>query len=247
VTRDVRELASAWTTFQQHEFAPPSADLARSVERYWIVSWAYDEPYRQLIVPYPNVHLTFQDGGATVHGVSTRHQVKVLSGSGGVFGVAFRPGTFRPFLRASVSTIRNRSVDARTVFRSPLPDPLDVPAVEGYLRAQLPDRDAEAEEAAAMVEKILATPEVTTVESLAADLRLSVRRLQRLFAQHVGVPPKWVIRRYRLHEVTQRLAAGAQIDWAALAADLGYADQPHFVRDFTKMFGESPTRYAERY
>ncbi|MGI8574440.1 MAG: DUF6597 domain-containing transcriptional factor, partial [Egibacteraceae bacterium] len=30
-------------------------------------------------------------------------------------------------------------------------------------------------------------------------------------------------------------------------AELGYADQAHFVRDFTKMFGESPTRYAERY
>jgi AraC-like DNA-binding protein len=56
-----------------------------------------------------------------------------------------------------------------------------------------------------------------------------------------------VIRRYRLREVTERMAAGADIDWAALAADLGYTDQAHFVRDFRSMFGESPTHYAQRY
>jgi AraC-like DNA-binding protein len=85
------------------------------------------------------------------------------------------------------------------------------------------------------------------VETLAADLGLSVRGLQRLFAEHVGIGPKWVIRRYRLHEVTERMATGADIDWAALAADLGYTDQAHFIRDFRNMFGEPPTHYAQRY
>ena len=37
------------------------------------------------------------------------------------------------------------------------------------------------------------------------------------------------------------------IDWAGLAAELGYADQAHFVRDFKDMFGESPAWYGERY
>jgi AraC-like DNA-binding protein len=41
--------------------------------------------------------------------------------------------------------------------------------------------------------------------------------------------------------------SGASIDWAGLAADLGYADQAHFTRDFTAMFGETPTQYAARY
>ena len=50
-----------------------------------------------------------------------------------------------------------------------------------------------------------------------------------------------------LHEVTERLAAGAVVDWAALAHELGDADQAHFARDFRMIFGESPTWYAERY
>lgn len=95
--------------------------------------------------------------------------------------------------------------------------------------------------------RIIAEPGITRVDMLAAESDTSVRGLQRLFAEHVGVGPKWVIRRYRLHEVTQRMAARAAIDWAALAADLGYADQAHLIRDFSAMFGESPTRYAARY
>lgn len=250
--RDPRGLGSAWTRFQRHAFPSPSPDLARYVEYYWVVSWSYCEPYRQLIVPYPNVHLTFRDGRATVNGVSSGHQIKVLEGTNGVFGVAFRPGCFRPFLRAPVSTITDRSVDASEVFGPDLPDrvepdPTEVGTVERFLRAHPAEPDPRAEEAADIVSEIAANPEITRVDVLARALDTSVRQLQRLFAEYVGIGPKWVIRRYRLHEVTERLAKGAEIEWAPLAAELGYADQAHFVRDFTEMFGESPTWYAERY
>ena len=55
--------------------------------------------------------------------------------------------------------------------------------------------------------------------------------------------PKWLLRRLRLQEVTGTLAAapGAPVDWAGLAADLGYVDQAHLSRDFTAMVGEPPT------
>jgi AraC-like DNA-binding protein len=245
--RDPRELGSAWTKFQRHAFPSPSPDLAGFVERYWVVSWSYTEPYRQKIVPYPNVHLTFQNGGATVHGVSSGYQIKVLEGDNGVFGVAFHPGCFRPFLRAPVSTITDRSIDAAEVFSQPLPDPVDVATVEAFLRAKLPEPDQKAAQAADIVATIAGKPDITRVDHLASLYDTSVRQLQRLFAEYVGIGPKWVIRRYRLHEVTERLAGGVEIDWAELAAELGYADQAHFVRDFKEMFGESPTWYAERY
>lgn len=248
MVRDARELGGAWTRFQRHAFPPPSPDLAGYVEYYWVVSWDYDQPYRQLIVPYPNVHLTFHDDGvATVNGVCSGHQTRVLAGRGGVVGVAFRPGCFRPFLGAPVSTITDRSVDAREVFGPDLPDQPEVATVERFLRAHRPEPDPRAGEAAEIVTRIVTKPELTRVDALAGDAGTSVRQLQRLFAEYVGIGPKWVIRRYRLHEVTERLAKGAEIDWAALAADLGYADQAHFARDFKAMFGESPTWYAERY
>ncbi|GAA1342324.1 DUF6597 domain-containing transcriptional factor [Saccharothrix algeriensis] len=240
--RDERELD--WRKHQRHRFLEPSADLAPHVARYWVVHWSYDRPYRQLVVPYPNVHLVFRDGRATVSGVSSRHVSRELAGEGWVFGVAFRPGRFRGFLGAPVRTITDRTVPS--MFPDPA-GPVDVASVEEVLRARLPEPDPAAELAAGIVAAVVARPGITRVSELAEGTGRSPRQLQRLFAEHVGVGPKWVIRRYRLHEVTQRMAAGARIDWAALAADLGYADQAHFVRDFTAMFGETPTGYAARY
>jgi AraC-like DNA-binding protein len=247
MARDVRELAGAWTRYQRHDTADPSPQLAPYVERYWMVSWDYAEPYRQLIVPYPRVHLTFRDGGALVQGVSSRRMIRVLTGVDGMFAVAFRPGCFRPFLGTPVSTITDRAVDAGEIFPGELPDPLDVPAVERYLLSRRPEPDGRAESVAQIVATIAANPGIDRVDALADDLGMTVRGLQRLFAEYVGIGPKWVIRRYRLHEVTERLRRGEPVDWAALSADLGYADQAHFARDFKKMFGESPTRYAQRY
>src|SRR6266699_434040 len=73
---------------------------------------------------------------------------------------------------------------------------------------------------------------------------MTARTLQRLFADYVGVSPKWVMRRARLHEAAERADSGEPVDWAELAADLGYADQAHLTRDFTVTIGVPPTRYA---
>jgi AraC-like DNA-binding protein len=247
VTRDARELGGAWATFQRHAYPAPPPALAGYVDHFWVVTWHYETPYAQKVVPYPNVHLTFGTGGAVVTGVGSRHQIKTLSGDGGVFGVAFRPGCFRPFLGRSVSTITDRVIPAADVFAGEPPVIADVTTVERFLVAHLPEPDPRADEAADIVAGIAAKPELTRVDSLARDVGTTVRQLQRLFAEYVGVGPKWTIRRYRLHEVTERLAKGSPVDWAALAAELGYADQPHLARDFKQIFGEPPTHYAERY
>lgn len=76
------------------------------------------------------------------------------------------------------------------------------------------------------------------------DCVIPVRRLQRLFAEYAGVSPKWVMRRARLHEAAERAGRGAHVDWAALSADLGYADQAHLTWDFTATIGVPPARYA---
>jgi AraC-like DNA-binding protein len=75
---------------------------------------------------------------------------------------------------------------------------------------------------------------------------MSVRSLQQLFSEYVGVSPKWVIRRFRLHEAADRLANGEALDLAALALSLGYFDQSHFSSDFRKLVGQSPARYREQ-
>lgn len=159
----------------RHTFHDPSPALAPWVERYWEARWDYAEPYRQKIVPYPNVHLSFGGGRADVNGVSSGYRMKVLEGRDHVFGVGFRPGCFRPFLGAFVSTITDRVVPATEVFGPDLPTILDVPSVEAFLLKHLRDDDPRVRQAVAAVELIAENRAVTTVGRLTGELGLSMR------------------------------------------------------------------------
>jgi AraC-like DNA-binding protein len=89
------------------------------------------------------------------------------------------------------------------------------------------------------------------VEQLAAAAGVSVRTLQRLFDVHVGTSPSFVMRRWRIIDAVEEARSAVEHDrewrgWAAVAADLGYADQAHLTRDFREHLGVSPTEYLAR-
>jgi AraC-like DNA-binding protein len=88
----------------------------------------------------------------------------------------------------------------------------------------------------------LAPPGARVVD-IASARGISVRTVQRLFSEYVGVGPKWVLQRYRLHEALAQLHAGPDTDWAQFALGLGYYDQAHFVRDFRALVGRTPAQY----
>ncbi|GAA4848003.1 helix-turn-helix domain-containing protein [Luteimicrobium xylanilyticum] len=85
-----------------------------------------------------------------------------------------------------------------------------------------------------------------TVDVLARHLAVSVRGLQRAFERIVGVGPKWVLQRQRVHRAAELLAVDPAQDLAALAEDVGYYDQAHFTRDFVTATGTTPGAYARR-
>ncbi|MEJ2869610.1 helix-turn-helix domain-containing protein [Actinomycetospora sp. OC33-EN08] len=242
--RDEREIGGAWRRHQRHERREPPEHLAPWVDHLWAVTWDYAAPYAQKVPPSASVHLTARDGAAPRwHGVTTRYVTRELVGRGRVVGAAVRPGMARDVLGDPVVRLTD---DER-----PADGPAgidDVDTLAAWLGARLPDApSAGSLEAAAAVALVRDDPGLLRVEDLAARTGSHPRRLQRLFAEHVGVGPKWVIRRFRLGEVTARMTSGRPIAWAGLAADLGYADQAHLVRDVTALLGESPTTYAARY
>ncbi|MGW6541591.1 AraC family transcriptional regulator [Streptomyces massasporeus] len=245
--------------FRRHEPAEP---LRRYVEWYWLIDWDLPAPYASHIVPHPCVNLTFQwdeaEGPpyAEVTGVALGLYTRKLTGRGRVCGVKFRPGGFRPYTpEVPASRWTGRALPAREVFPqitgdtartvvTAADDRAKAAALDTFLLSLPHTPDPQADLAIDLVGHIRADRTVRRVGDLARAEGLSVRALQRLFATCVGVSPKWVILRYRIHEALEQAGTRDDIDWAALAADLGYADQAHLVRDFTATVGVPPTAYA---
>jgi AraC-like DNA-binding protein len=84
------------------------------------------------------------------------------------------------------------------------------------------------------------------VEDLSSACGLTVRQLQRLFRKQVGWSPKWVIQRYRLHEILEQVSSGRSIDWLGLAERMGYFYRAHFICDFKQLIGETPAEYTRK-
>jgi len=113
------------------------------------------------------------------------------------------------------------------------------------LCSRLPQADARVHQINALVAEIATNTDLTTVAQLSLRSGCSERQLQRLFAHYVGISPKSVIARYRLHEALALLQSGNAPSGSELALKLGYFDQAHFIRDFTRMVGQAPTHYVQ--
>ena len=260
--RDVRGFAPP-----VHRLAP-SPDLADLVRRHWLPVWSLPpgEVTVQRVLQYPVCLLVVAPDEAALvgptHGLSTRE----LSGSGWTVGVMLQPAAGLLLTGRPVSDLTDGQVDLATVpgldgatlahdVRRLLGDPADgraadpdlrhraVLLVEAALRAALPV-DEEGLLVNAVVEQVEGDPDVRRVGQLCAKFGLSERSLQRLTARRVGLSPKWLIQRRRLHEAADRLRAADPPGLALIAADLGYSDQAHFTRDFRSVTGLTPGAYA---
>jgi AraC-like DNA-binding protein len=81
-----------------------------------------------------------------------------------------------------------------------------------------------------------------SVASLAAELGVSERQLRRRFLHAVGYGPKLLERVLRLRRFIQAAACLRANSLAALAADAGYADQPHLTRECRDLTALTPAQ-----
>jgi AraC-like DNA-binding protein len=238
---------------------PPAPELAELVEHCWTVRWDVRgrEPYTQHTLSNASVHLCVERGRCRVQGVVTGRFTRLLEGSGRVFGVKFRPAGFRPFLGSAVSAVTDRTLPVAAAFGPEgdalverllgMDDAARMAEMAGaFLRERLPPPDPVAVQVNRTVALIVTDGSIIRVDQVAERMGVGRRTLQRLFHEYVGVSPKWVIQRYRLHEAAERLADGGDVSLAALALQLGYFDQAHFARDFRAVVGQSPVEYARR-
>jgi AraC-like DNA-binding protein len=242
----------------RHVRRRPASDLTNWIAHYWMIRWDLRgcEPHLAETPPQPNIHAVFQDGGSVVRGVHTGKFSRWLTGRSQVFGIKFRPGGIRPFLKGPASSLANRNIPVRRIFGKDV-DALEailmssareaekVAAANAFFRARRPEPDKTITLASQLVGQILKNADIKTVNDLVSQSGISKRTIQRIFNDYVGVSPKWVIRHLRLHEAIERINCGERQEWARLAVELGYFDQAHLINDFKSIVGYSPVEYRK--
>jgi len=87
---------------------------------------------------------------------------------------------------------------------------------------------------------------LVSVATLAEGLDCSRKHLAARFADEVGLTPKAIARIHRFQHAMSLIAASENVDWSALAADAGYYDQAHLIREFRVLAGSAPGDFLRR-
>lgn len=240
---------SAWAPGYR-EFAPP-AHLAAAVHCLWIsvMPPAPADSRLEMVLPDACTDLIWQAGaGVFVAGPDTRPAPFGRQPGAVLAGVRFRPGAGGAALGMPLSELLDQRVDAG-----------DLPAVPaGRLPADLPPPEAMRRLARIAAELAAQRPGDGVVLAAAAlldrpgaragqvarTLEISGRQLRRRCLDGAGHGPAMLARVLRFRRFLSRVDAGDAADLAGLAADAGYADQPHLTRDSTQLAGMAPAALA---
>jgi AraC-like DNA-binding protein len=191
---------------------------------------------------------------AFLTGSHTASYVSEMAADEPAMAVHFRPGGAFPFLGVPLSDLENAHVGLDQIWgragielHERLIDTPTMAARFSILENFLLSRPWSSARRHPCVAAVLAAIEDNPSIRM-ADIRdlvgMSTKRLIALFRAEVGLSPKAYARIRRFQAALRLLGTGTA--GARVAAEVGYFDQAHFVREFRSFTGMTPTQYAEQ-
>ncbi|ORW50454.1 AraC family transcriptional regulator [Mycobacterium paraense] len=251
----------------------PAPPLAEYVEFFG--HWRHRGPnYRSRALPRGAVTIVFDVGRrqqldfytadgrtrlpvppAVVAGPHRASYITDIAADEPAMAIHFRPGGAFPFLGVPLGDVEDQAVGleeiwgrgGREVHERLIAAP-SVAARFGILEEFLLSRARFAVRRDPRVAAALAAIEADPSVRMAEVRRLtgwSTKRMIAQFRAEVGLAPKTYARVRRLQAALRRLGEGTA-GGARLAADAGYFDQAHFVRDFRSFTAMTPTQYGRQ-
>jgi AraC-like DNA-binding protein len=249
---------------------PPSAALEAFVDAIWVVSNKGAMPSWQCIVPSGAMELVIHLQGRKLSFIHEgRHQqigAPLLAGAysssflldsaelDDVLGVRFRPGCARAFFPLPAGQLHNRDVALGDLYPREADRLLDqlvcargaerkVSVMERFLLG----RKASGKELHPAVQYAVRAFQgpARAIAEVRGETGLSHTRFIDVFREHVGLTPKVFCRVQRFRTAVQKLEKRQPVQWAELAADCGYFDQAHLIRDFQAFSGMTPLKFVQ--
>lgn len=173
-------------------------------------------------------------------------------------GVFLRPARAAPFLRVAISELTDRTVAIDDVWGTAgsrlqselceLDESGRIQRLESALRMRLAQHrpTAAALDVEGLAGYVLRRQGRVTVDVMSRDAGVSRQYLTRQFRERIGVGPKLYSSLARFQSGLAYAGSQARVDWARVAADLGYADQSHMIAEFRRFSGLTPQMLASR-
>jgi AraC-like DNA-binding protein len=230
------------------------------------------EPDREHVLPTGHMHLVFRltdqplrlfDGAedttgrdlgrAVVGGARSTYYTRSISEPSCSAGVQLLPGAAEILFGAPADRLAERHTPLQDLWgrsaelaRERL---LEAESLEGrmellisLLAARLPAVHGLHPAVASALEQFWITDDVRQVVKASG---YSHRQFIAVFRRAVGLTPKLYCRVLRFQKVLRRVAVNPHADWADLAIEAGYSDQPHFSREFREFAGVTPEQYRK--
>jgi len=186
-------------------------------------------------------------------GQMTRPMLISPNGSVELIGIRFHPGGTLPFLRIDMHELTNQVVELAALSRglerslvSRMEQARSLPslalkiAMLEKLLGELLRASKQESRLGKLVGQIFSRGGQVTVDELAQGSGVSSRQLERRFLSEVGIGPKLLCRILRFQQVFRAVERNDS-GWASVAADCGYYDQAHLIRDFQQFARQTPT------
>jgi AraC-like DNA-binding protein len=94
--------------------------------------------------------------------------------------------------------------------------------------------------------RLIASGGTASIGPIAVEAGWSHKHLITKFKEQIGLTPKTAARLIRFQRLLGRLEHSPPPRWTQLAADCGYADQAHLIREFREFTGTTPTEFLNQ-
>jgi AraC-like DNA-binding protein len=254
VTLDQAGSAANWTRLHR-----PPVHLQGMVEFAWTQQVPKGAALGWRIVADTSPHLLVHrcsDGNVRVRvvGARTRWVDVPMGAREWTAGVRLQPGTLGRMAGAPAVELSDRGEDAAAVFGAAgdrLVARMDAAGSAHEALALLFDftvgyatRPADAR--IVRLAGALRSRKAGRVRDIAASTGFAERTLRQSCMNEFGLSPVRFMRIERLHRTLELRVRDPALDWGTIAVRAGHADQPHMIREFRALLGESPTCFMER-
>jgi AraC-like DNA-binding protein len=218
----------------------PGPALDRAVECCWLLETG--PALEHAVRPDGCLDIVYsRETGLRAVGAMTIEQRFAMPAGSRTIGVRFRPGMARPFLRIPPAELTEKIVSLEDLWGPRARD------LESRLESELSVRTL----AAALIAPPAPDPVKRAIEAMvkargavdldwvASQAGMSPRQFRRRCFEESGLGPKHLCRILRFRHACE-LASTRGAGWAAIAADAGYFDQAHLIRDFQEFVGRAP-------